>query len=62
MRDSEDILTKSYPERIAALMAKAPPPPPIKRIPVMDNRSLSELTKRCVIWAHLENATPVFAR
>ena len=55
-------MTKSYPDRIADVIAKAPPPPPIKRNPIVENRSLSDLTKRCVIMAHLANATPQFAR
>ena len=53
-------MIKSYPDRIAEVMSKAPPPPPIRRLPVIEIRALSELTKRCVIWAHLENATPQF--
>ena len=55
-------MVKSYPDRIAEVMSKAPPPPPIKRFPVTEMRELSDLTKRCIIWAHLENATPQFAR
>ena len=55
-------MVKSYPERIADVIAKAPPPPPIKRHPIVETRNISELTKRCVIMAHLENATPQFAR
>ena len=55
-------MTKSYPDRIADVIAKAPPPPPIKRHPIVETRSISDLTKRCVIMAHLANATPQFAR
>ena len=55
-------MVKSYPERIADVISKAPPPPPIKRHPIVESRNISDLTKRCVIMAHLENATPQFAR
>ncbi len=55
-------MTKSYPDRIADVIAKAPPPPPIKRNHIIDDRSISELTKRCIIMTHLANATPHFAR
>ncbi len=55
-------MIKSYPERIADVIAKAPPPPPIKRNPVVERRTVSDLTKRCMILAHLANATPQFAR
>ncbi len=60
--EKDTVMTKSYPDRIAAVIAKAPPPPPIKRNPIVETRSLSDLTKRCVIMAHLANATPQFAR
>ncbi len=53
-------MIKSYPDRIAEVMSKAPPPPPIRRLPVIEIRALSEFTKRCVILAHLENSTPQF--
>lgn len=55
-------MTKSYPERIADVISNAPPPPPIKRHPITENRTISDLTKRCVIMTHLANATPQFAR
>jgi hypothetical protein len=55
-------MIKSYPERIAEVIAKAPPPPPIKRDIVIESRELSDLTKRCVIMAHLANATPQLGR
>jgi hypothetical protein len=55
-------MTKSYPERIADVIAKAPPPPPIKRHAIVEQRTISDLTKRCIIMTHLANATPHFAR
>ena len=53
---------EGYPERIADVIAKAPPPPPIKRHRIVEKRTISDLTKRCIIMTHLANATPQFAR
>jgi hypothetical protein len=55
-------MIKSYPERIADVISKAPPPPPLKRHPASESRPLSDLTKRCVIMAHVANATPHLGR
>ena len=47
----------SYPDRIAEILAHAPPAPPLRRKPVIEARALSEEMKAKLILLHAEATT-----
>ena len=48
---------KSYPDRLAELLANAPPVPPFKRIHELERAGVSEETKAKLIMLHAAYAT-----
>jgi hypothetical protein len=48
---------KSYPERIAEVVARAPSVPPLRRKPVEERQPMSEATRAKLIFAHAVQAT-----
>ena len=50
-------MTKSYPDRIADVLLKAPPAPPICRKPIADRHDVSDLTKTKLLVFHTIQAT-----
>jgi hypothetical protein len=50
-------MTKSYPDRIADFLLKAPPAPPIHRTTVAFEPHVSDLTKAKLLLYHTVHAT-----
>ena len=48
---------KSYPERIAEILANAPPAPPLRRKTAVDRGDVSDETKAKLIAIHAAYAT-----
>jgi hypothetical protein len=51
------ISTLSYPQRIAALMSRAPSPPPLKRVPQAARTPMSAETRAMLLFVHTAHAT-----
>ena len=49
--------TLSYPQRIAALMAHAPSPPPLRRMPRAERQPMCEETRAMLLYVHTAAAT-----
>ena len=50
-------IIKSYPERIAEVVARAPSVPPLRRKPAEERAPMSEATRAKLIYAHAAQAT-----
>ena len=50
-------MTKSYPDRIADVLAMAPPAPPLQRKPMLYEPHVSDLTKAKLLMFHTVQAT-----
>jgi hypothetical protein len=51
------ISTLSYPQRIAALISRAPSPPPLRRVPQAARQPMSEETRAMLLFVHTAHAT-----
>ena len=51
------ISTLSYPQRIAALISRAPSPPPLRRTPQAARQPISEETRAMLLYVHTAHAT-----
>jgi hypothetical protein len=49
--------TLSYPQRIAALISRAPSPPPLRRSPPAARAPMSEETRAMLLYVHTAHAT-----
>jgi hypothetical protein len=54
---AESFVNKSYPERIAEVVARAPSVPPLRRKPAEQVPPMSEATRAKLIFAHAIQAT-----
>ena len=49
--------TMSYPQRIKLMIARAPSPPPLRRIPQAARTPMSEETRAMLLFVHTAHAT-----
>lgn len=56
-RTDASLLTMSYPQRIKMMIARAPAPPPLRRIPQAARTPMSEETRAMLLYVHTAHAT-----
>lgn len=56
-RPDAALSTMSYPQRIKMMIARAPSPPPLRRVPQAARQPMSEETRAMLLYVHTAHAT-----